>query len=121
MLSRGRVVSGLLAVALGVCFAPRAFAHAVLVNSTPRVDATVDEGQLSVDLKFNSRIDGARSRLYLAGPDGKVQMLKTAPSRSPDELTTKIATLPGGKYVIRWQVLASDGHITRGEIPFTVR
>jgi methionine-rich copper-binding protein CopC len=25
-----------------------------------------------------------------------------------------------GKYRIRWQVLALDGHITRGDIPFIV-
>jgi methionine-rich copper-binding protein CopC len=25
-----------------------------------------------------------------------------------------------GEYRLRWQVLASDGHITRGEIPFAV-
>jgi len=28
--------------------------------------------------------------------------------------------LAAGAYRLRWQVLASDGHITRGEIPFTV-
>ena len=25
-----------------------------------------------------------------------------------------------GRYVVRWQVLAIDGHITRGDVPFTV-
>jgi methionine-rich copper-binding protein CopC len=30
-------------------------------------------------------------------------------------------SLQAGKYLIRWQALAPDGHITRGEIPFTVR
>jgi methionine-rich copper-binding protein CopC len=28
--------------------------------------------------------------------------------------------LAPGDYRLRWQVLAYDGHITRGEIPFTV-
>jgi hypothetical protein len=28
-------------------------------------------------------------------------------------------TTPGA-YVVRWQVLAIDGHITRGDVPFTV-
>jgi methionine-rich copper-binding protein CopC len=25
-----------------------------------------------------------------------------------------------GAYVLRWQVLATDGHITRGKVPFRV-
>jgi copper resistance protein C len=25
-----------------------------------------------------------------------------------------------GSYSVRWQVLAIDGHITRGDVPFTV-
>ncbi|MFI4981818.1 MAG: copper resistance protein CopC, partial [Nevskiales bacterium] len=25
-----------------------------------------------------------------------------------------------GAYVVRWQVLSVDGHITRGDVPFTV-
>jgi methionine-rich copper-binding protein CopC len=29
--------------------------------------------------------------------------------------------LSAGGYTIRWQALASDGHITRGEIPFVVQ
>jgi len=37
----------------------------------------------------------------------------------PDLLTTTAALSPGG-YVVRWQVLAVDGHITRGDVPFTV-
>jgi methionine-rich copper-binding protein CopC len=30
------------------------------------------------------------------------------------------ADLAAGGYVLRWQVLAIDGHITRGDIPFAV-
>ena len=26
-----------------------------------------------------------------------------------------------GDYVLHWQVLATDGHITRGDVPFTVK
>jgi methionine-rich copper-binding protein CopC len=28
---------------------------------------------------------------------------------------------PAGAWRVRWQVLAVDGHITRGDIPFTLR
>jgi methionine-rich copper-binding protein CopC len=36
-------------------------------------------------------------------------------------LQSRIQGLERGEYVLRWQVLASDGHITRGEVPFRVR
>jgi methionine-rich copper-binding protein CopC len=30
------------------------------------------------------------------------------------------AVLARGRATVRWQVLAMDGHITRGDVPFTV-
>ncbi|QNI32800.1 copper resistance protein CopC [Alloacidobacterium dinghuense] len=98
-----------------------ALAHAVLLTSTPTAHATVKGPQISVYLKFNSRIDGAHSRLYLVDSSGKVQPLTLAPQDSPDALAAEGVKLNAGGYTIRWQALASDGHITRGEIPFTVQ
>jgi len=37
----------------------------------------------------------------------------------PDILAAHLDLTPGS-YVLRWQVLAVDGHITRGDVPFTV-
>ena len=39
---------------------------------------------------------------------------------APDTLDSKATGLKPGAYRIRWQVLAPDGHITRGEVPFSV-
>jgi methionine-rich copper-binding protein CopC len=35
-------------------------------------------------------------------------------------LSAKLTGLVKGAYVLRWQVLATDGHITRGKVPFRV-
>ena len=40
-------------------------------------------------------------------------------SHRPDLLTGRAELVPGS-YVLHWQVLAVDGHITRGDVPFTV-
>ena len=105
-----------------VLFVPRhALAHAVLIESTPAAHAILKGPQIAVHLKFNSRIDGARSRLYLVDPDGKVQTLALSPQDAPDTLSAQSVKLTAGAYTIRWQALASDGHITRGEIAFTVQ
>jgi hypothetical protein len=97
-----------------------AFAHAVLVASTPAANTTVKGPEIAIHLKFNSRIDGERSRLYLVNSSGKSQMLTLTPQDAPDTLGAKSVKLNAGAYTIRWQALAADGHITRGEIPFTV-
>lgn len=105
-----------------IVLAPKfALAHAVLLASTPSAHATVKGPEIAVHLKFNSRIDGAHSRLYLVDPSGKVQTLTLAPQDAPDTLAAEGVKLSAGGYTIRWQALASDGHITRGEIPFVVQ
>jgi methionine-rich copper-binding protein CopC len=38
----------------------------------------------------------------------------------PDSLAAEIEGLVPGRYRLRWQVLAVDGHITRGDIPFVM-
>jgi methionine-rich copper-binding protein CopC len=49
-------------------------------------------------------------------------LLESSPSANAAvaTLTSQAQALNPGEYRIRWQVLASDGHITRGEIPFQV-
>ncbi len=96
-----------------------ALAHAILVESRPPIAGSVAEGTVAVWLRFNSRIDHARSRLTLNRPDKSQTILPIAPDSAVDVLATQ-AELPPGAYVLRWQVLAIDGHITRGDVPFTV-
>lgn len=105
---------------LALCAAPRlAVAHAILMESTPAARASVAPGPMPVVLRFNSRIDAARSRLELRGGAAPVT-LKLAQPGGPDMLETNVELAPGA-WVLRWQVLAVDGHITRGDVPFTVR
>ena len=97
------------------------FAHAVLVRSNPKAHETVASGEVNVELQFNSRIDAARSSLTLVTPDGQVKKLVQLPQPSPAGLAARTSPLTPGNYVLRWQVLANDGHITRGEVPFEVK
>ena len=97
-----------------------AWAHAVLVDSTPKVNETVHGSSLHIDLKFNSRVDGARSTVQIAAADGAVRTLELSSQVSPNEIVTHAEELHKGSYTLRWQALSSDGHITRGQIPFQV-
>ena len=97
-----------------------ASAHAILLESSPALKSSVAGPDVSLKLRFNVRIDAARSRLTLVDPDGSSQTLGIDKQDSPNTISAQAKGLHPGAYRIRWQVLASDGHITRGEIPFTV-
>ena len=109
-------------VAHGIAlFAPRvAFAHAVLVTSRPGMNSTVSGPEIPVLLKYNSRIDIEHSTLTLLDPDGRVEKIVIESEPEPGLLSAKLTGLVKGAYVLRWQVLATDGHITRGKVPFRV-
>ena len=112
----------LIATAL-ICLLPAsaAFAHAILVDSKPASGANVAAGTVDMTFRYNSRIDRERSRLTLIGPDHSEVILPLTPVGEPNVLEADpIVTTPGA-YVVRWQVLAVDGHITRGDVPFTVK
>lgn len=94
-------------------------AHAILVESRPQAGGHAPAGPSTMEFRFNSRIDPGRSRLTLTAPDRAQSVLPIAPDGAPDVLRAS-ATLAPGAYVVRWQVLAVDGHITRGDVPFTV-
>ena len=103
-------------------FTPQmAFAHAILVDSQPAVNSTVSGPDVAVLLKYSSRIDLEHSVLTLLYPDGKVEKVAIESEPTPGVLTAKLVGLVKGAYVLRWQVLATDGHITRNKIPFQVK
>jgi len=94
--------------------------HAILKESHPAVNEKVAGPDVPIMLKYNVRIDAKLSKLQLLHPDNSTSDLTIGAQSSPDTLNSKATGLKPGGYRIRWQVLAPDGHITRGEIPFTV-
>jgi copper resistance protein C len=102
----------------------RASAHALVVGSEPAVGSALAAGPARVWVRFNSRIDHARSRLVLHGPEKAEAPLAPAPANDdPVLLTAPADGVPWapGAWRLRWQVLALDGHITRGDVPFAIR
>lgn len=97
-----------------------AWAHAILRDATPKANSTVQGPDFAVNLRFNVRIDGSRSRLQLIAADGTSTKLTIAAQASPDTLQSQAKGLKPGAYKLLWNVLASDGHMSKGEIPFTV-
>lgn len=100
--------------------APPTLAHAIIVEASPEVGALLHADTIDVRLRFNSRIDHHRSRLTVLDAIGKQTPVKLEDNAAADVLIAHLSGLPPGEYRLRWQVLALDGHITRGDIPFTV-
>jgi len=98
-----------------------AWAHAELIASRPAANSAVKGPAIAIMLRYNSRVDPVRSTLTLVTPNGTIRKVAIKGKSAPNVLS---ATVPGlalkGTYVLRWQALAGDGHITRGEVPFRV-
>ena len=79
-------------------------------------------GTSPITLHYNSRIDRSRSRVTLSGPgSAKPAVLAIGKAGAQDVVQTGVNGARPGDYVLHWQVLATDGHITRGDVPFTVK
>ena len=96
-------------------------AHAIVVVAQPAMNSTVARGELEIRLDFNSQIDRKRSRLSLQRPDGSEMIIALASDGPPGVLAGRAQATVSGRWKLRWQVLSLDGHITRGEVRFSVR
>jgi copper resistance protein C len=114
------IVAGLAGPALGAR-TPEAGAHALLLESTPKHNATGAAPERLV-LRFNGRIEKRLSRVVLVGgPDGASIPLDQPGEANPDTLAYPLPALGPGPWEARWRVLSVDGHFTEGRVRFTVR
>lgn len=109
-----------LALSVALLLPRLALAHAHLVTSLPAANSSVHGPDIAIDLTFNSRVEMKGSMITLVLPGGATQRL-TLDSQSNDVNLDAHGRLKPGNYTLRWQALSTDGHITRGEIPFAVR
>jgi len=109
------------ALALLAAAAPQpALAHAIVLDSTPAAGSVVPGPDVALEVRFNCRIDGERSQLSLLSEDGRDREIERSQVVAKGTLSSRATGLAPGAYRLRWQVLAVDGHITRGDIAFRV-
>ncbi len=112
---------GAFAIVLSVAGATTALAHSFLVDATPSSKEHVATPPKTIKLKFGGGIEPPYSKISIETPDGKVlgEGNNGVPGK-PRELTANAPDLAPGKYVVRYRVLSSDGHIVEGNYEFTV-
>lgn len=109
------VIWGLLAVPAG------AAAHAIILESEPARDAKLAEPPARIYLRFNSKIEKRLTRVSITASDGRAVALPVvADGQAPDRLSLSLGPLRPGAYIVRYKVLAVDGHITEGALRFSV-
>jgi copper resistance protein C len=99
-----------------------ASAHAIILESEPTAGATLAEPPARIYLRFNSKLEKRLSSVRLLAADGRPVPLPvmSADGESPDRIVLPLGKLRPGGYVIRYKVLAVDGHITEGALRFSV-
>jgi methionine-rich copper-binding protein CopC len=119
---RARSLRGALAL-LGLLAVPLdAAAHAIILESEPARDAKLAEPPTRIYLRFNSKIEKRLTRVSLSATDGRAVPLPVVAdgSQAPDRISLLLAPLRPGAYIVRYKVLAADGHITEGALRFSV-
>jgi methionine-rich copper-binding protein CopC len=114
-----RLASVVAALWLVLAVALPALAHADLSSSDPEDKAILATPPTVITLTFTEGLDQGRSSFKLSGPDGASGTGRAAKDGG------KVMTLDGlklgpGAYEIRWTSVATDGHIARGILSFTV-
>ncbi|MGE0236883.1 copper resistance CopC family protein [Methylocystis sp.] len=114
-------VVGALAVVLLIAGATSAFAHSFLVDATPSSKEHVAASPKTIKLRFGGGVEPPYSKITIETPDGKILGEgNTGVPGKPRELTANSPDLAPGKYIVRYRVLSSDGHIVEGNYEFTV-
>jgi len=109
-------------VALGLLLPrPNASAHAIVKESRPAINEIVITQPYAISLEFNTRIDLHRSQLILFNENNMGEALPIKKDNPSYLIQAVIENRKAGSYRLRWEVLAQDGHVTRGDIPFTLR
>ncbi len=94
-------------------------AHAHLRSAVPANGSIVATPPSRVVLRFS---EAARlTAASIARNDAAPEKLRPLPDRAATELALPLPTLAPGRYVVSWRALSADGHITAGDIQFTIR
>ena len=99
-----------------------AAAHAIVLESEPAAGAKLAEPPARIYLRFNSKLEKRLSRVTLTAADGRPVpvAINADGSEKADRIVLSPGALRAGAYVIRYKVLAADGHITEGALRFAV-
>ena len=100
-----------------------AWAHAALVKSAPAQRAVLYRAPAKIQLWFNERLEPRYSTFSLLDAAGKTVKIGdvAVAGDDPKSLAATINALPPGRYVVKFRVLSTDGHVVQNQFNFTIR
>jgi copper transport protein len=99
-----------------------AWAHAVLVRTTPVPSSVVNRAPPVVLLTYSEAVEPRFAIVSVTNADGR-QQIAGSPRRSatdPSTLVVPLNRLLQGWYLVYWRVVSVDGHPVRGAFTFAV-
>jgi methionine-rich copper-binding protein CopC len=103
--------------------APKAWAHALLIHSSPPDLSVLKSAPSHVTLRFNGRIEKKVFQAVLLDSSGKkiaIPAQGDSKDSAADSLEVQLPPLPPGQYRLQYRVVAADGHTTPGMIRFSI-
>lgn len=95
-------------------------AHAVVTESTLKIEPIKPQIATQVKLTFNSNVELELSKFYLVSKGDKHTALTASKGAGQGQVAIDIPALEAGEYALRFRVFAADGHLTEEVIPFSV-
>ena len=95
--------------------------HAVLIDSIPSHEATLDEAPQTILLQFNAALEHVITKVFLIDQNKEETTLEKVEESQVDRILVRVPSLSPGVYTVLYKVLARDGHVTQGSIRFTLR
>ena len=112
-----RLIAGLAALLIALCFATGASAHASLVSAEPADGSVLAEAPKAIQLRFNESVAPAVASLIDAG--GKAHDVTMRAVGEAVEIALPDA-LPRGTQVLSYRVVSQDGHPVAGSLVFSI-
>ncbi|MGR8934667.1 MAG: copper resistance CopC family protein [Gammaproteobacteria bacterium] len=103
-----------------VTFGSGVQAHAVVTESTLKIDPIKPRSATQIKLTFNSNVELELSKFYLVSKGDEHTDLNASKGSLQGQIAIDIPALEPGEYALRFRVFAADGHLTEEVIPFSV-
>lgn len=98
-----------------------AFAHAIMVRSSPEKDAVLTEAPKQVEVWFNDKVGTEYKALAVINSKGERVDNKDLTQEPLDHLSATLQQLPPDTYTVRYRVVSIDTHIVTGKYQFTIK
>jgi methionine-rich copper-binding protein CopC len=97
------------------------YSHSALESSVPRAGALLSSAPEHLRLKFSEALEPALIKVQLSR-NSAPEPMTLMPTLSADgkEIDANLGPLAPGTYLVNWNVVARDGHRTKGTFSFTV-